>query len=177
MNIAQFQVEGWYLILSLIILGLAALGALVTVVTLRRRYLAAGRQGNPTAALRRLDAGFIENEIARLCEGGSPNEVLIKQLSPEERVLFEVSAIDALNKAPREEQQRVRAALVKCGYDEQCARRVMAEEVSDRVRAAALLRLLRPQSRDAATEDAPPVSGEEPAARAATKTTGPLEIS
>jgi hypothetical protein len=62
--------------------------------------------------------------------------------------LFEVAVIDALNHRPPQVQHRLRTVLVKHGYDEHCARRVMSEDVTDCIRATALLSLLRPQWRD-----------------------------
>jgi len=94
------------------------------------------------------DPKWVSREIERLCSGQDPNEPLIKQMSAEDRALFEVSVIDELNHRTREGQHRLRSALIKYGYDEQCARRVMSEDLSDRVRATALLNLLRPQWRE-----------------------------
>jgi hypothetical protein len=88
-------------------------------------------------------------EIDRLCSGEDANGSLIKLMSAADRALFEVSIIDALNSRSREAKHRLRSALIKCGYDEHCARRVMSEDLSDRVRATTLLNLLRPQWRDA----------------------------
>lgn len=85
-------------------------------------------------------------ELARLREGGEMNVSLIENMSAEERVLFEIALIDALTKWPRDDQHRLRSALIKCGYDEQCSRRLMKESISDSVRASTLLSLLRPQS-------------------------------
>jgi hypothetical protein len=73
-------------------------------------------------------------------------------MSGEDRALFEVSIIDALNRGTREGQHRLRSALIKYGYDEQCSRRIMSEDFSDRVRATQLLNLLRPQGRDKQTD-------------------------
>jgi len=98
-------------------------------------------------ALRR-DPKWVSREIERLCSGLDPTEPRIKRMSAEDRALFEVSVIDALNNRAREGQHRLRSALIKYGYDEQCARRVMSEDISDRVRATALLRVLRPQWRE-----------------------------
>ena len=97
-------------------------------------------------------------------------------MSAEERALFEVSVIDVLNNRPREIQHRLRSALIKYGYDEQCARRVMSEDLSDRVRATALLTLLRPQWRDEPPDSEPQLSGDStPRVRAASQRTGSLE--
>lgn len=86
-------------------------------------------------------------EITRLREGQDLDESVVRCLSAEDKALFEVALIDTLTELPREQQHRLRATLVKHGYDEQCSRGVMRGEISDRVRASALLDLLRPQSR------------------------------
>ena len=88
----------------------------------------------------------VAKEIERLRAGGELNEALVGKMSAEERALFEIALIDALTKWPRKDQHRIRLTLIKRGYDELCARRVMKDDVSDRVRALTLLRLLRPQS-------------------------------
>ncbi|MFY9574772.1 MAG: hypothetical protein WAV20_25500, partial [Blastocatellia bacterium] len=46
------------------------------------------------------------------------------------------------------------------GYDEQCARRVMSESLTELVRASALLSLLRPQWRDQLIEAEQPSTDE-----------------
>jgi len=126
----------------------------------------------------RRDANWISIEIERLIAGVDLNEALIKQMSSEERALFEVSIIDALNEGNREGQHRLRSALIKYGYDEQCSRRVMSENLSDRIRATALLTLLRPQWRDTRDDNelGEPVD-ESRRARAAKRSTGPLDLS
>ena len=85
-------------------------------------------------------------EVARLGEGGEVTDQLAARLSPEEKAVFEIGLIDTLARGSAEQQRRVKRALIKCGYDEQCARRVMTESVTDRVRASTLLRLLHPRS-------------------------------
>jgi hypothetical protein len=98
-------------------------------------------------------------------------------MSAEDRALFEVSLIDALNSSTRERQHRLRSALIKCGYDELCARRVMSEDLADRVRATALLTLLRPQWRKTQIDPEQCPSDESmPRARAASRVTGPLDM-
>jgi hypothetical protein len=101
---------------------------------------------NPSQATA-LHKGKMTVEIERLRDGGSIDEAYLRRMSAEEKTLFEVQLIDALTKWPREDQHQLRSALIKHGYDEHCARRVMRESVSDRVRASTLLRLLRPQPR------------------------------
>ncbi len=107
---------------------------------------------NPVAVTSRRDPKWVSREIQRLCSGQYPIEPMIQRMSPEERAMFEVAVIDALNRGEREAQHRLRSALIKYGYDEQCARRVMIEDLSDRVRATALLGLLRPQLPDGAID-------------------------
>jgi len=118
----------------------------------------------------------VSREIERLCAAEDPDEPRIKQMSAEERALFEVSLIDVLNGANSECRRRLRSALIKCGYDEQCSRRVMSQDLSDRVRATALLSLLRPQWRDPKNDTEERASGEGMLlARAASRATGPLD--
>jgi hypothetical protein len=88
----------------------------------------------------------IMEKVERLRKGGQLDETFLRGMSSEERALFEIVLIDALSEWPREDQHRLRMALIKHGYDELCARRSMNETVSDRVRASTLLRLLRPLS-------------------------------
>jgi hypothetical protein len=93
----------------------------------------------------------VAEEIERLRAGGALDELLLARMSPEARALFEVTLIDALIEWPGEERQRLRSTLIKHGYDEYCARRVMKEDVADSIRASTLLYLLRPQSQAVAT--------------------------
>ena len=85
-------------------------------------------------------------EIARLSAGGDLDEAFVGSLLGEDKALFEVALIDALTGLPRELQHSLRATLVKHGYNEHCARRLMKGEISDRVRASTLHGLLHPQS-------------------------------
>jgi len=91
-------------------------------------------------------------EIARLVAGGELDETFVRRLLGEDKALFEVTLIDALTGLSRELQHPLRATLVKHGYDEHCARRLMKGEISDRVRASTLLDLLRPQSHTMSVE-------------------------
>jgi hypothetical protein len=102
--------------------------------------------GDSPQATAHFDRGKMAVEIELLRDGGEMDEARFRRMSAEEKALFEVLLIDALTKWPREDQHRLRSALIKYGYDENCARRVMRENVSDRVRASTLLSLLRPQS-------------------------------
>ena len=87
-------------------------------------------------------------EVARLGAGGEMTERLATRLSPEERVVFEIGVIDALARGTGERQRRLKRALIKSGYDEQCARRVMKDALADRVRATTILVLLHPRSQN-----------------------------
>ncbi|HWO00551.1 MAG TPA: hypothetical protein VNS63_14930 [Blastocatellia bacterium] len=91
-------------------------------------------------------------EVARLGDGGGVTYHLAASLSPEEKAVFEIGLIDTLTRGTADQQRRVRRALLNCGYDEQCARRVMTESVTDRVRASTLLLLLHPQPGSNANE-------------------------
>jgi hypothetical protein len=52
--------------------------------------------------------------------------------------------IEALTTWPRAAQRNLRAALINNGYDEQCARRVMSDNLPDSIRASSLYLILRP---------------------------------
>lgn len=86
-------------------------------------------------------------EVAHLGAGGELSETIAADLSPDERVVFEIALIDTLTRGTSEQQRNLRRALIKGGYDEQCARRAMREAIADRVRASTLLTLLHPGSR------------------------------
>lgn len=172
----QLESTWWWFVTALALLGLVALSCLTYLGKLRRSRWPRRSDPNSAGPTPNRDPKWISYEIERLCLDPDPTEPLIKQMSAEERALFEVSVIDALNSRTREGQHRLRSALIKCGYDEQCARRVMSEDLSDRVRATALLTLLRPQWREnqhaheqSSSEDVPP------RAMAARRATGSLE--
>ena len=99
----------------------------------------------------RLDREGAYREVVRLRDGGRLDDSLIERMSSEERALLEVALIDALTEWPRDDQHKLRSTLIKHGYDDQCARRLMKDSLSSSVRAATLLALLRPQSRNTAT--------------------------
>ena len=117
------------------------------------------KAGKGTASLasvevvKQTDPAWILDEIDRFRKGGEMSESFIRRLSHEERAFIEVALIDALTKWPREDQHRLRSMLIKHGYDEMCARRLMKDAISERVRASTLLSLLRPQSVSADTAD------------------------
>jgi len=143
---------------------------------LRRRRWVTNSAFAPGGSVLPRNPKLVSSEVERLCSEQSSTEPLIKQMTAEDRVLFEVSVIEALNKRSRESQHRLRSALIKYGYDEQCARRVMSEDLSDRVRATALLALLRPQGRDDPGDFEPRSNGESSfRAVGARQVTGPQE--
>lgn len=115
--------------------------------------------GKGTASLTSIEvvnqtgSAWILDEIDRFRKGGEMSESFIRRLSQEERAFIEVALIDALTKWPREDQHRLRSMLIKHGYDEMCARRLMKDAISERVRASTLLSLLRPQSVTAEMDD------------------------
>jgi len=141
---------------------------------LRRRFWPERSNLCSSRAVSRRGPKWVAREIARLCAGDEPDELLSKQMAPEDRALFEVSIIDVLNRGTRKDQHRLRSALIKYGYDEQCSRRVMSPDFSDRVRATALLNLLRPQWRDtSANPEQHPGQAGKLKARVAGSATGP----
>lgn len=175
MGLLQLESTWWWFVTSLALLELAALALVIYLAKLRRRR-SARVSGMSSGVIPTRDPKWVSREIERLCIGSDSPEPLIKQMSPEDRALFEVSVIDALNNRSRESQHRLRSALIKYGYDEQCARRVMSEDISDRVRATALLTLLRPQWRDEPGDPELRSSGEYSIRKAAVgRATGSLE--
>ena len=176
---ALFRLESnwWYLVGALALLESAAVVVLVYLARLRHRVRGRAPNISVVERVHCFNANWVSQEIERLCSGEDLDDAAIKQMSAEERALFEVSVIDALNKCSREDQHRLRSALIKYGYDEHCARRVMGQDLSDRVRASALLSLLRPQWRHPSIEPEPRPRDEGTAlARAARRTTGPLDF-
>lgn len=85
------------------------------------------------------------SEIAHLGARGETLEELAVRLSAEERAVFEIGLIETLTRGTADQQRRLRRALIKCGYDEQCVRRARGEHIADRVRASTLLSLLQPE--------------------------------
>lgn len=177
MDSLRLESSWWFVVGALALLELMVLAILIYLAKLRRRTHGRGPDLGSVQIVSRFDPRCISHEIERLRLGEKLNESLIKQMSAEDRALFEVSVIDALNKCSREDQHRLRSALIKYGYDEQSARRLMNEDLSNRVRASALLSLLRPQSRDPSIESEQRPTDEETAlARATGRTTGPLDL-
>lgn len=177
MDLLQLESSWWWFVTAFALLELAALAFLFYLGKLRRRRWLRGTSLGTVVVVLHRDPKWVSREIERLCSGQDPNEPLVKQMSAEDRVLFEVSVIDALNNRTREGQHRLRSALIKYGYDEHCARRVMSEDLSERVRATALLSLLRPQWREE------PIDSEQRSSREgslrtlpASRASGPLDV-
>jgi len=83
-------------------------------------------------------------ELKRMREAGEWDWEALDRLSPETRALFEVMMIEALTTWPPAAQRRLRVTLIVHGYDEQCARRVMSDNLPDSIRASLLYSMLRP---------------------------------
>ncbi|HKA19863.1 MAG TPA: hypothetical protein VKN18_16350 [Blastocatellia bacterium] len=171
MDFFQIESSGVWLAAAIVFFAIPILVIYLRRLRRKHRSIADMRPGN---AVRQDD--WVSAEIKRLCSGAASNETFIRRMSSEERALFEVGLIDALNGRTREEQHRLRSVLIKNGYDELCSRRVMSENLSDRIRAMALLKLLRPQWRDtAADNDLGEAVEEQRRARGAIRSTGPLD--
>ena len=155
-HLYQIGSGSWSFVTALALSELAALVFLIYLRKLKRKRWLRGANADPV----RSDPKRVLREVERLCSGKGPNDLPTKQMSAADRALFEVSIIEALNSRTREGQHQLRSALLKCGYDEHCARRVMSEDLSDRVRATALLNLLRPQWRDGPLDADKPTNGE-----------------
>jgi hypothetical protein len=144
MNYVRFESPFW---LFIGVLVLIELGALSIFIYKNRAGKKRSRGTFPVSpeATATPDGGKMAVVIERLRDGEIIDDASLRRMSAEDKALFEVQLIDALTKWPREDQHQLRSALIKQGYDEQCARRVMRESVADRVRASTLLSLLRPQ--------------------------------
>jgi hypothetical protein len=173
MDLPRFESEWGYLAGALALLELTVFLLLIYMARLRRKARSGAANSASVEIVSPRGGTWVSHEIERLRLGEKLNESRIKQMSAKDRALFEVSVIDVLNKCSREDQHRVRSALIKYGYDEHCARRVMDEELSNRVRACALLSLLRPQWRDQSIELGP-TDEHVTLVQAAGRTTGPL---
>jgi hypothetical protein len=151
-DLLRLETNRCFLIRALALVEPALLVLLILLRKLKRGLRANGVTLGSVEIVPRRDHKRVLTEIERLCSGEDPDELLIKQMTAEERALFDVSIIDSLNKDSPEDRHRLRSALLKYGYDEQCARRVMSGDFSDRIRASALLSLLSPQWRETSIE-------------------------
>ena len=142
MNYARLDFPLLYFVGILVLINFIAF----SILYYKRRKKSAHPVSNSATAIALSEKGKMAAMIEQLRDGGQIDGTSIRRMSAEDKALFEVQLIDALTKWPREDQHQLRSALIKHGYDEQCARRVMRESISDRVRASTLLSLLRPQS-------------------------------
>jgi hypothetical protein len=88
----------------------------------------------------------IVEELQRMRDVGEWDWAVLEHLSPATRAVFEVLMIEALTTWPPAAQRQLRATLIMNGYDEQCARRVMSDNLPDSIRASSLYLILRPCS-------------------------------
>ena len=144
----SFGLNLWlvYALGGLVLIEIAALILFYFLRILKRRRRPGKSNSIPVETPRPIGQHAVLSEIARLSSGGDLDQTFIRGLLREDKALFEVALIDALTGLPRELQHSLRATLVKHGYDEHCARRLMKGEISDRVRASTLHGLLHPQS-------------------------------
>ena len=144
----SFGLNLWlvYVLGGLVLIEIAALILFYFLGILKRRRKPGSPPSIPVEPPHPTGQHAVLREIARLSSGGDLDQTFIRNLLREDKALFEVALIDALTGLPRELQHSLRATLVKHGYDEHCARRLMKGEISDRVRASTLHGLLHPQS-------------------------------
>ncbi len=98
---------------------------------------------NSVVLLKPLGRTGVLRLVERLRMGAEIDAPLICDLAAEDRVLFEVTVIDALTVLPRGERRKLKKALLSHGYDELCARRLHRSDISARVRIETLIELLR----------------------------------
>lgn len=98
---------------------------------------------NSVVLLKPLGRAGVLRLVEHLRAGGEVEEPFICNLAAEDRVLFEVTVIDALTVLPRGERKKLKKALLSRGYDELCSRRLHRSDISARVRIKTLIELLR----------------------------------
>ncbi len=98
---------------------------------------------NSVVLLKPLGRAGVLRLVEELRAGGEVDAPLICNLAAEDRVLFEVTVIDALTLLPRGERKKLKKALLSHGYDELCSRRLHRSDISARVRIEILIELLR----------------------------------
>ncbi|HEV8485766.1 MAG TPA: hypothetical protein VGV87_19640 [Blastocatellia bacterium] len=144
----SFGLNLWiiYLLGALVLIQVSALILLYYFRIIKEKSKQRNVNSVSVKILRPVGHQAVLSEIARLSAGGDLDEAFVRSLLGEDKALFEVALIDALTGLPRELQHSLRATLVKHGYNEHCARRLMKDEISERVRASTLHGLLHPQS-------------------------------
>jgi hypothetical protein len=98
---------------------------------------------NSVVLLKPLGRAGVLRLVEQLRAGGKVDAPQISDLAAEDRVLFEVTVIDALTILPRGERAKLKKALLNQGYDELCSRRLPRSDISARVRIETLIELLR----------------------------------
>jgi hypothetical protein len=98
---------------------------------------------NSVVLLKPLGRAGVLRLVEQLRAGGKVDAPQISDLAAEDRVLFEVTVIDALMVLPRGERTKLKKALLSQGYDELCSRRLHRSDISARVRIETLIELLR----------------------------------
>src|SRR2546423_11198298 len=102
------------------------------------------QSGRAQALDSRSELEIVMAELQRMRDAGKWDWAALDRFSPETRAAFEVMMIEALTTWPRDAQRKLRAALILQGYDEQCARRAMSDNLPDSIRASSLYSILRP---------------------------------
>ena len=175
----SFGLNLWlvYLLGGLVLIEVGTLILIYSLKLLKKKRKQAGPSSVSVEIPRPIGQEAVLREIARLSSGGDLDQVFVRSLLGEDKALFEVALIDALTGLPRELQHPLRATLVKHGYDEHCARRLMKGEISDRVRASTLRDLLHPQSLNKGVETEAPKLEPQPrkvrSARSGSSASGP----
>ncbi|MEW6207883.1 MAG: hypothetical protein AB1631_05920 [Acidobacteriota bacterium] len=98
---------------------------------------------NSVVLLKPLGRAGVLRLVEQLRAGIKIDAPAISELAAEDRVLFEVTVIDALTVLPRGERKKLKKALLNQGYDELCSRRLHRSDISARVRIETLIELLR----------------------------------
>ena len=175
----SFGLNLWllYLLGGLVLIEVGTLILIYSFRILKKRRKQGSAHSIYVEITRPIGQQAVLREIARLSSGGDLDPTFVRSLMGEDKALFEVALIDALTGLPRELQHPLRATLVKHGYDEHCARRLMKGEISDRVRASTLRDLLHPQSHTRGVESEGPGQEHQPrkvrSARSGGSSSGP----
>lgn len=143
MSFLQSESGLWLLVAFLVLVEFVGIILLYILKRINPDSTKAIKVSNKPVTVRELGRQGVAVEIERLRNGGRVDEVWLRAMSAEDRVLFEVALIEALTGRSTRKQQRLRYVLIKQGYDELCSRRLMRGAICDHVRAAILLSLLR----------------------------------
>jgi hypothetical protein len=147
MSFSQYESGLCFLVAFLVLVEFVGMVLLYILKKINPRSTKTIKPANKPVTVRELGRQGVAVEIERLRNGGRVDQVWLRAMSAEDRVLFEVALIEALAGRLTREQQRLRYVLIKQGYDELCSRRLMRGAICDHVRAAILLSLLRSNPR------------------------------